>query len=333
MHRETALDRSLWTTVLAIAVALVIASFAQRPLFGGDGEASGFGHQLTLWVAGGEAGSQTEAVARQVAACWQLDGRSTNVGVLAGSSAAAVVDFLRRPPRASDELLLLTSETLADVAHETEMANDPEGRERAERAERLLLRAPTVSLLASDPLMIATRPSSPPGDTGQLLAQMRERPAQPLIGVAEDAWSQGHLAALAQLAGVRGTMAFDSYGSTRDAVAGLDAGRVGVVLAPRSSLAGDVAAGRFRTLAWPGSDSPRAWVALLAPIGLESGQLTQLRRQAAALCPDGAWPRLLRADGLKPADNAAASSRDFVRAGLAEADRLQALAARVVRNY
>jgi hypothetical protein len=329
---ESTLDRSLWTIVLLAAVALVLANFAQRPLFGGDGEASGFGHPLTLWVTGGEADSQTRSVARQIAACWDLGGEHVSVGVLPGSSSAAVADFLRGAHRTPEELLLVTSTMLADIAHDERAAPDSEARERAQQAAGLLALAPPVSLLGSDALTLAVRASSPPRSTEQLLALMRERPTEPFIGVAEDSWLQGNLAVLAESAGVRGRLPFDAYRSSGLALASLTAGEIGVVLAQRSSLAAPLAEGRVRTLPWPGAAPPHAWDALLAPGGLTAAQVAGLRRQASTLCPGGAWQRLLRTDGLSPARAGSVPEPGFVRDGLGEASRLQALAARIVRG-
>jgi hypothetical protein len=331
VQSESRLDRSLWAIVLMVAVALLIANFARRPLFGGDGNAAGFGHPLTLWVTGGEADSQSRLVARQVAACWSLDGQSVNVGVLPGSMASAVVDFLRGARNAPDQMLLVTSGTLADVVHDELAARGSETRERAQQAAQLLSSAPTVSLLGSDALTLAVRANSPLVSTEGLLSLMRRRPAQPFVGVAEDAWLQGNLAALAQLAGVSGRMPFNAYRSSRLALASLIAGEAGVALAPHSSLAADIDEGRVRALAWPGGRTPRSWVALLAPHGLDAGQLATLRRQASGLCAGGTWQRLLRADGLTPA-RGGAQALAFVHDGLAEAVRLQLLAARIVRD-
>jgi hypothetical protein len=329
---ESRLDRSLWTIVLLVAVGLVIANFAQRPLFGRDSEASGFGHPLTLWVTGGESDSQSRAVARQVAACWQLGGRPVSVGVLPGSSTAAVADFLRIAHRAPDELLLITSTTFADLARDERAAPGSETRERAQQTARLLTQAPPVSLLGSDPLTLAVSSSAHARTTGQLLALMRERPAEPFIGIAEDSWLEGNLAELAQIAGVQGRLPFDTYRSSRLALASLSAGEIGVVLAQRSSVARATAEGRVRMLPWPGASAPHGWDALLAPRGLGAAQIGALRRQASASCPSGTWQRLLRADGLAPARSGSVPGMSFVHEGLDEASRLQALAARIVRG-
>jgi tripartite-type tricarboxylate transporter receptor subunit TctC len=128
-------------------------------------------------------------------------------------------------------------------------------------------------------------------------------------------------------------MPFDAYRSSREAVVSLDSGEVRVVLAPRSTLAAQLDDGRLRALAWPGPVAPRAWVALLAPRGLDPNQLSSLRREADELCAGGQWQRLLRGNGLTPVYAHVVATTNFVRGGLAEATRLQALAGRIVRNY
>jgi hypothetical protein len=336
MQSESRFDRSLWTIALALAAALVIVNFAQRPLFGGDGEASGFGSPLTLWVTGGEAESQTRLVARQVAACWNLGvgGRQASVGVLSGSTASALVDFLQHTHPTPDELLLVTSTTLADVAHDERAAPGSEARELAQRAASLLDEAPVVRVIGSDALTLAVRDSSRLHDTGQLTALMRTRPAQPLIGISQNNWLQGNLAALVQSAEVDGQLPFDSYNSSRLALAALMSGEVEVVLARRSGVASDLAAGHVRTLAWPvGAGSPRSTVELLAPRGLDPNRLTMLRKQSAELCPGSTWRRLMHTDGLTSSRATTSPASDFLRKNLLEATNLQELAARIVRDY
>lgn len=340
---ESSLDRTLWTLVLLVVIAVVLASFAQRPLFGGDGEAAGFGRPLTLWVASGESGSQTEAVAHQVAACWNLNGRSVSVGVLPGSPTAAVVSFLRRPHRTADELLVVTSTTLADIAHAERVAAATETQERAEQAARLLSHAPAVTLIGSDPLTLAVRTGSPLRSTPELLSLLRAESARPQVGIAENAWLQGNLAVLAQAAGVRGQMPFSSFRSSREALASVGSNDVRVVLAPRSAVENDLRDDAVRTLQWPStqiageqslaSHPPQAWMALLAPRGLNATQLASLRHQAGSLCTRNAWRRLLRSDGLTPASSSNKIPHDFVRHSLGEAAQLQQLAARIVRSY
>jgi hypothetical protein len=334
MSPESRFDRSLWTIVLTAVIAVVIISFARQPLFGGDGEASGFGRPLTLWVAGSGADGQAEAVARQAAACWQTGGRSVNVGVLPGGSATSVVDFLDRVHRTPDELLLVTSSTLSDIAHDAQDSLAGESRERAQRAARLLQNAAPVALLGGDALTLAVRADSPIRTTAQLFALMRSHPSRPPVGIAEDTWLQGNLAALAQSAGVHGSMPFSVFRSSREAVVSLDAGEAEAVAAPHSALNADLHSGRLSELPWPAASNatPRAWVAIVAPLGLDGSALATLRRQARNLCEGGAWRRLLQADGLTPMRAKSTSVESFVRRGIQEATRLQTLASRIVRD-
>lgn len=333
---STSLDRTLWMLVLIVAIALAIASFAQRPLFGGYGEASGFGRPLTLWVTSGEAGSQTEAVAHQVAACWSLDGRAVSVGVLPGNPTSAVVDFLRREHHAPDELLVVTSTTLADVVHAEHAAFGAEMQERAQQAALLLSQAPSIALIGSDPLTLAVRARSPLRATGQLLALLRDQPSRPLVGIADNPWLRGNLALLAQSAQVHGQMPFSLFRSSREAVASLGSSDVRVVLAPRSAVSSELTGGSLHALPWHSEDkaaSPRAWITLIAPRGVNVTQLAGLRRQAGALCSHDTWQRLLRSDGLTPAARGDLVPRGFMRRSLDQAARLQALATRIVREY
>ena len=336
MHSESPLDRTLWTVTLAVAVVVVVLSFARQPLLGGDGEASGYSAPLTLWLPASQAGGQAEAVAQQAAACWDSSRRTATVGVLPGSSSTAVVDFLSRTHGTSADLLLVTSTVLSDIAHESIDTPFSEAGENAQRAVRLLARTQPIAVLGVDTLALAVRSSSPIHTTAELLSLMRQDPSRPLLGVAEDTWLQGNLAALAQSANLHGQIPYSAYRSSREAVMSLDAGEVEVVVAPRSALRGDLRSGRLRELPWPGSAGapPRAWVAVIAPNGLSPAELSTLRDQARRLCAGATWTRLLRGDGLSPAPSSPAPALDrFVRDGIGEANRLQGLAARIVRDY
>jgi hypothetical protein len=329
------MDRTLWMMVLTVAVVLVVLSFARQPLLGGDGDASGFGAPLTLWVPSSQAGGQAEAVARQAAACWDSGGRSATVGVLPGSSSTAVADFLSRTHGSSSELLLLTSTTLSDIAHDSIDAPSSEAGESAQRAARLLARTPPITVLGVDALTLAVRADSPIHTTTQLLSLMRQDPSRPLLGVAEDTWLQGNLAALAQSADLHGQIPYSAFRSSREAVVSLDAGEVEVVVAPHSALYEDLRSGRLRQLRWPNSDGtpPHAWVAVVAPTGLSTAELATLRSQARRLCAGTSWTRLLHGDGLSPISSSRHRLDSFLRKGIGEASQLQSLAARTVRNY
>jgi hypothetical protein len=332
---ETSFDRSLWTIVLTIVVAIVVFSFAQGPLTASDGPAMALARPLTLWVTGGEAAGQTEALAHQAAACWQLGGRQATVGVIPGGSVDAVGDFLHRAHGAPDDLLLLTSATLSEIAYEALLPPGSPARVRAQDAARQLLEATPVAILGHDSISLAVRSDSPIHATGQLLALLRSHPSHPLLGVAAEAWLEGGLATLAQGAGVEGEMPFNAYRSSQEAVVSLDAGEADAIIAPHSELARDLRLGGLRQLAWPASPSAEneGWVAILAPSGLSARTVASLRLQAAQLCNGDGWRQRLRQDGLSPAKASPGSLHGLIRDGLSEAGHLQALAARVVRDY
>lgn len=335
MANETRFDRSLWTIVLTIAVAVVVFNFAEGPLTSSDEPASAQAHPLTLWVTDGEAAGETEALAHQAAACWQLGGQQADVGVLAGGSVEAVGDFFHRARGTPDELLLLSSATLADIAYEALRPPGSPAHTRAQVAARRLLEATPVALLGQDSTSLAVRADSPIRDTGQLLALLRNRQSRPLVGLAAEAWLEGSLAALAQSAGVEGAMPFSAYRSSREAVVSLDDGEADAIVAPHSVLAAGFRRGGLRELAWPATPSggSQSWVAILAPSGLSAGTIAALRQQASTLCNGNGWRQRLREDGLAPAKAGPAALRGLIRGGLSEASRLQILATKVVRDY
>lgn len=335
VRNESQLSRSLWAIVLTVVVSIVVVSYARQAL-DGSSEAVGFGPSLTLWVAGADAGGQTVSVATQAASCWELNGHSATVGVLPGGSATAVAEFLNGVRGKPDELLLITSTTLADIAHDR---HDPllgdESRERAQRAQRMLANAPPIAILASDPLTLAVSARSSIRTTAQLLERIRDSPSQPLLAVAADSWLRGNLAALVQRTGVQGEVPYGVFSSSREALANLGEDEGQVVVAPYSAISTDLRDGRLRALPWPAADgrAPRAWLAILAPDGLRASEVSTLRAQARGLCAGTTWSRLLRTDGLRPVSPGTIDLRSFVPDGIREAARLQTVAARVLRDY
>jgi hypothetical protein len=332
VQQESSFDRTLWTIVLALAVAVVVFSFARRPLLGGESEASGFSPPLTLWLAGPQTGGQAEAIAQQAASCWERSGRPVTVGVLPGNSATAVTDFLDRAHRTPGDLLLITSTTISDIAHDRVGASLSVAGERSQRAEQLLLEAPPVAVLAGDRLALAVRASSTIHRTEELLALIRRESSRPLLGIAGNTWLEGNLAALARYAGLHGDVPYSVFHSSREAVKSLDTGEVEAVAVPHSALRG---AEHLRELPWPstGRLAPRSWVAIVAPAGLSSSELSALRAQARQLCAGSTWTAMLRSDGLLPMAPSGPALKGFVRRDIDEESRLQALAAHVVRDY
>lgn len=335
MHEEPLLTRALWTIVLAAAITAVVLNFARQPLFGGDERPSPLATPLTLWVTGAESGGEAEAVAHQAAGCWQLRERPATVGVLSGEPSAAVAAFLTRLHGAPEDLLVVTSSTLAKIAYDDGAEITPEVREEARHAIRLLEGATPISVLGSEAVALAVPKSSPIHTSAQLLAAMRASSTQPLLGVAANPWLQGNLAVLARGADLHGAMPYVLYGSSREAVASIDSGSAGVIVTPFSAIHNEIRSGALRELPWPefAGPPPQGWVAVVAPPGLSGGEIASLRAQAGHLCTRAAWRGLLRSDGLSPVADPEGGFARFMHDGLAQATRLEALAERTVREY
>jgi hypothetical protein len=335
MQEESQLARYLWPIVLTIAVVVVVVSFARRPLAGGDSVASSFSPPLTLWVTGAEANGQAAAIAAQAASCWTTNGSSASVGVLPGDSSTAVVGFLDRAHVSATELLLITSNTLAEIARdEGDQLLPEEVREHARQAVGLLRGARTVAVLASDPLALAVRADSPIRSTDQLVTLVRRSLPRPLFDVAADAWLRGSLAELVQSVGLEGEVPYGVFDSSQEALASLAAGEDDVVVAPHSAIVRELRDGRLRELPWPplGGSAPRAWMAIIGTSGLDGARLARLRSQARGLCGPATWSRLLHRDGLSPVKPGSVRLASFLREGIEEAGQLQALASRTMRD-
>lgn len=331
---ETVFDHSLWAIVLTIAAIFVALSFARGPLSGSPGQAAALAAPLTLWVTGAEASGETQALAQQAATCWQLGGRQTNVGALPGGSVEAVGDFLRHTRGTSNDLLVLTSATLSDIAYEALRPPGSPAHAIAQAAARRLLEATPVAVLGEDSMSLAVSESAPIHSTEQLLAILRMRPAHPVLGVATEAWLEGGIASLAQSAGLEGEMPFNAYKSSAEALASLNAGEAEAVVAPHSALLAGLRRRALRELPWPRSSAGSdGWVAIMAPSGLNPNVIASLRQQAAQLCHGDEWQQRLRSDGLSPVQTGPRGLRDLIRSGLGEAGRVQALATHVVRDY
>jgi tripartite-type tricarboxylate transporter receptor subunit TctC len=331
---ESQLGRFLWTIVLIAAVVVVVLNFARQPLSGGDGQAASFGRPVTLWVTGGEAGSLAETVAQQAAGCWASNGSAAQVGHIPGSSSTAVASFLTRVRGAPEDLLVITSTTLSDIAHDRAAAPLSEPREHARTASQLLTAAAPIAVLGSDPLVLAVRAGSAVHTDAQLLAQMRAATTRPLFGVANDSWLQDNLAALVNGSQLGRRLPYAVYGSSREAIVSLEAGEVEVVLTSADAIHGD-AGGHLRELPWPSwsGGTPRAWVAIVGAPGLRARTVAALRADARRLCPGTGWTQLLRGDGLSPVSLSAAQLAGFLRAGVRDTDRLQTVAAHIVRDF
>jgi hypothetical protein len=333
VQADSAFARALWPALVLAVLAFVVADFVRHPFLGAESQAAVAPRaHLTLWLAATEASGESAPVVREVADGLLLNGRSAAVGELAGGSSQAVSAFLGRSESA-DQLLAVSSETLADLAQERTSTLPGEEPLRAALAQRLLARAVPVAVLGGEPLAIAVAPGSPVRDVGELLAQVRSSAQAHVFAITDDNWATDNLAALVQDAGVEGVVPYRVFPSPQDATLALAAGSADVVIAPRGTLLPEVRAGRLRALAWPpGAGSvPRFWTELLAAPAAPAGSVAALRRQLRALARSGVLPGL-------PGGSArlhllcGASLRGFLATQMRSTAELQELALRVERN-
>ncbi len=319
MQSEPPAIRALWVALFVAAVGVLLFTLLRGPTSGSRGMASG--PHLTFWVADAQADPQSDQLAAQVSSYWQLNPETGTVGLLPGKPAQAINTFLRRTAtsqQAPGNLLVLTSTTMSALD--------------GHPAAGLAARAPVVTVLATDPLELAVKTGSRLRSLPQALALVRTNPSRKVFGVANDNWLLGNLAALVPGQQLHGRSPYTLFASSADAIAGLENRSAQVVLAPRSALTGALAAHRVRLLRWPHGRPPQAWMALVAPFGLTSGQVAQLRRRARQLTLNSRWRAMLRRDGLHPETMPSAALDAFLRAQLADARRLQALIAQFVQG-
>jgi putative tricarboxylic transport membrane protein len=333
MQRESDAGRVLWTLILVVVIGLVIASFAQRPLLGGDGEAAGFTPRVTLWVASANPSDEAERVVQQAASRWDTRTRASSAEVLPGGSVDGVASFLDRIHGNPSDLLVISSTTIADVAHDSALPALSDAGLRARRVAELLHSAPPIAVLSADPLLLAVPRDSPLKDVQALSADTGQS-STPLFSVADDSWETSNLATLVERYGLTGRIPYGVFSSSREAVIDTESGQASVVLAPRSEIRGELRAGKMRQLPWPGDQGapPETWIAILGATGLSSTQVARLRGEARRLYESPAWRQTLRGDGLSPVSLSTARLRDFVQGNLGQATRLQNIAARVVHE-
>lgn len=335
MQRESTLGRVLWITVLVVLGGYVVSDFVRSPFLAPSGSAAVRPAELTLWVPGGDAGHETELVAREAAAGLFFEGHSVAVKSLSGGSSQVVARFLSHPRAdGGDNLLVLSSATLADLARDRRDRLIPGAAEHAALAQQLLGRAVPLGILASEPLALAVASNSRIEDSTELLAAMRSRPGQRLFGIADDTWSRVQLAALVERAGVNGHIRFSVFQSGGEAAQALTTVGANTALATRGSLQEDARGGRLRELAWPfdGGHAPRAWTAVIGRPGLSRIDTARLREWIAALTANRRWKQLQRRAGRRPGGATGTRLARLLRAGSTEADRLELLSQRVERR-
>lgn len=326
--------RALWPALLLAVLAYVIVDFAQSP-FGSvfsNAVAAPQAH-LTLWLAQTETSAPVEVTVHDTAGGLELHGHATTVGALGSGSAHAVVQFFAQH-RSANELLVVSSDTLADLAQERESALVGEEPLQAALAQRLLARAVPIGLLSEDPLAVAVPESSPIHSVSQLMAAMRADPEEHVFAVTEDNWASDSLAALVQAAGVNGVVRYRVFPASEDLPLALSGGSAEVLLAPRSAILPRLGAGRLRTLPWPAGVRPApTWVELLAAPGTSGADVGRLRAEIQTLVRSPAWRTLLRRGGQVPAPALSGSSlQGFLASQSADLVSLQQTAARLEQH-
>lgn len=335
---------------MLVLLAHAVSDLLHHPFLGDTGDAAIVDAHLTLWVPGTETGGPSEAVARQAAASLQLTGRPATVKVVRqGGAAGAVSGFLGAEGRARpSDLLVVSSATVADLARGRSDAVFGGAATAAGDAQQLLRRARPVAILAEDEIQLAVRPRSRVRSGTELVRELQRSPRAHLVAIEGDAWTKAQLGRLVQRAGVPGRVPYRAYPSGADAALGLAAGEADVVLAPRSELHDELAAGHLRALRWPSQDgrAPRAWTALVEAPDLHPGEHARIMDELGRLARDAQWRRAVRRTGrttgtvTATARRAASTDRealaapgaiprDFLAHRLAEATWLQRMTAHV----
>lgn len=246
---ESAAARRLWRLILLVAIGLVVADFVRHPFVGGStGGAAERTAQLTLWVAGTDAGTTPARLAHELARALRRAGIPTGVRRAAGGSSETARALLG--PHATDgaggDLLVVHSGTFADVGRERDDIALPGVPLRAARAARLLRAATPVAALADDALLLAADPRFGPRTVGALADSLRATPGRLVFGIGADAWSKASLATLVAAVGAPGRVPYRLMSAPGVSGVATAAEPVDVVVAPASELRGHT---RLRQLA------------------------------------------------------------------------------------
>jgi hypothetical protein len=333
VQRESRLGRAVWIAIVVVLGGYVVTDFVRSPFLAPSGSAAVRGPAVTLWAPAAESGGETGAVLERGAAALELDGHATAVKSLGGGTAQALIDFFSGHSGSRRDLLVVTSTTLADLAHDRQDLLVPGAAEQAAIARELLRRARPVGVLESEPYAVAVGRRSRVGSGAELLEALATAPWRQLFAIEDDTYSRDQLAALVERAGVNGEVRFGVFQSAAEAGGAIAGGSANVVLAPRGALGEDVASGRLRELGWPlaGSAPPRAWIAVVARPDVPAPRLARLRRWVRTLAGDRRWAAQLRGSGRSPG---APGTRRLARllADPTRADRLERLAQRIERR-
>lgn len=321
--------------LLAVAVYVVL-DFIDHPFEGTFSIAAATPEaHLTLWLAQTESSAATTAIAHDAADELLLYGQPATSGTLSGGASRAIVDFLSHP-RSSEELLAVSSNTVADLAQERISSLVGEEPLQAALAQRLLSHATPLGVLSDEPLAIAVPPDSPIQSLSELTAQMRAYPQELVFATTDDNWSADNLAELVSETGVEGVVPYRVYPSAEGAALALSSGEADVLLGPSGQITSEARAGRLRMLGWPSAlgAPPHFWVELLAAPGTSPVRVRNLRHQLSALIAGAPWHELLRTQGyLAPTHPySGAGLFSFLPARMARAARLREIALRVERG-
>jgi hypothetical protein len=301
MKRESRLGRMLWSALLVLLAGYVVTDFVRSPFSTSPGAAAVRPTAVTIWSPGADAGGEDGKVLDAVAAGLELDCHTTAVKTIPGGSAQGLISFLSRPAKGHGQLLAITSATLADLAYERHETLVPGVAEEAVLARALLRRSRPIAILADDPLAIGVERGSPIRNGDELVASLAAEPDEQLFGIGDDNYSRDELAALVAGAGVDGEIRFTVLQSNGEVGQALESGAAHTVLATRSTLRPEVAAGRLREIGWPlAGGAPRSWIALIARPGTPHGQVHRLRRWVATVEAEAGWRSKLRHEGRRP---------------------------------
>jgi hypothetical protein len=300
MKRESRLGRVLWSVLLVLLVGYVVADFVRSPFSTSPGRAAVRPTAVTIWSPGVDAGGEDGKVLNAVGAGLELNRHPTAVKTISGGSAQGLISFLSRPAKGHGQLLAISSATLADLAYDRHEELVPGVAEEAVLARALLRRSRPIAILADDPIALGVAKDSPIRDGSELVASLAAEPEEQLFGIADDNYSRDQLAALVSGAGVDGEVRFTVLQSDAEVGQALETG-AHTVLATRSALRPEVAAGRMRQIAWPlAGPAPHSWIALIARPGTPSAQVHRLRGWVAAVEGEAGWRRNLRHEGRRP---------------------------------
>lgn len=279
MQRETTLGRVAWIVLLLVLGGYVVADFASTPFLSSRGSAALQAAEVSLWTPMGETG-EAETVVQGAAADLELAGHPTVIKSLSGGSSQAVADFFLQPPRdEGNNLLVITSATLADVAHDRRDQLIPGAAEQAVLAAEALRRSTVIGIVESEPIAIGVAADSSIDDPGELVASLREASPDQVVAIADDTWSRVELAVLVDRARVNGNVNFSVFGSGGEAGQAVTISRADVALGTHSSLREYFRDGRLREIRWPfgAETAPRFWVALVAAPDTSEAQVERLR--------------------------------------------------------